>query len=754
MARMSLRPATVPPSRSGTRRPHAPIAGYVLALGIALIATSTLVGTLLLADFQRTDLRSRLHADNTDAADGFTQLTTGAAVAPAAIAGLISGVGQANVTDGTFTEFARPLLDEQAVTALEWIPSVNEAARGEFEARRALVYPGYEIRQFNAGGTFDPATSRPTYYPVAYVEPLAPNKKALGVDLGSEPTRNAALMTARDTGGHAATAPIKLAQGGIGILVVYPAYRAGSTHEDAAGRREALLGFGLSVLRPVILLNRATAGDQFASLNVALWDLGPQTSPAASPGIFIAAAGKEMANGGQPPAPGDPDTDVVQVSFAGRRLALVAAAGAGYAPTGMSPAWLLLSVGLVAMGLLGAYAYVRRRADLSMEAANDRLRSVVGASPDAFLGLDATGVVVDCTDQAATLFGRLPDQILGHRIEDLVLFRALDEEIDEEDEDASGTLRSPWIPTERTAPTVHHEGTVRRHVADGESIGIAVEVTMARARSSEDWPIACFIRDVAELVRAREERARAGRLEALGQLAAGVAHDFRNTLWGIEMVADSLRSTEVTRDGVHRDANLITDAVARGNTLAAQLLEFARTKPPTGGPISISATLRELAPMLEHLLGQHRNLVVTIDVADADASVVIERGQFQTALINLVANARDAMPDGGTVTIEAERVELGVTDADDLEITPGDYVLVRVTDDGTGMAPHVARHIFEPYFTTKEVGKGTGLGLATAFGTIRAADGAITVESELGQGTTFRILLPIDDPFDPSAHRG
>ncbi len=750
---MIPRRAADAPSRSGSRRPHAPIAGYVLAAGIALIAASTLVGTFFLLDFQRQGLESRLHAENTDAADAFGQLTTSAAVAPAAIAGLFSGVGPANVTDSTFAEFARPLLDEQAVTALEWIPVVPEASRRGFEAARALVYPGYGIRQFAPGGTFVQAESRPFYYPVAYVEPLEPNRKALGVDLGSEPTRSAALLTARDTGVLAATAPITLAQGGVGILVSHPAYRPGSSHDDLTGRRDALLGFGLSVLRPAILLDRATSGDKYANLSFALWDLGPQALPQAGLPVLIAVGGMDALPGVAPPSPMDAGTDTVYMSFAGRRLALVAIPGPGYDPSVASPAWLLVLVGLMAIGLLLAYGYIRRRSDQRMEAANDRLLSVVGASPDAFLGLDAAGVVVDCTEQATELFGRPADQVLGHRIDDLVLFRALeDEDEDGEADDTAGTSRSPWIPSERTAPLVHHEGTVRRHSAEGESASIAVEVTMARTRRAGDWPIACFVRDVAELVRARQERARAGRLEALGQLAAGVAHDFRNTLWGIEMVADSLRSTELTQDAVHRDANLITDAVARGNALAAQLLEFARTKPPTGGPISIAATLRELAPMLEHLLGQHRRLVVAIEIEDADSMAVVERGQLQTALINLVANARDAMPDGGSVTIQAERVELGVTDADDLEITPGDYVLLRVTDTGTGMPPHVARRIFEPYFTTKEVGKGTGLGLATAFGTIRAADGAITVESELGQGTTFRILLPIDDPFDPTAH--
>ncbi|MEI7742367.1 MAG: CHASE domain-containing protein [Chloroflexota bacterium] len=745
---------------SRSTRPHRndPVArrtgvvGLVLVAGTVLIALATAVGFLLVEESDATDLRARLHADNTDAADAFGQLTTGAGIAPAAIAGLFVSIGAANVSDSAFSEFTAPLLDTEAVNALEWIPRVAAAGKTSHEAGRAAVHPGYTIRQFVADGTFEPATGRPEYFPVAFVEPLDPNRKALGVDLSSETTRNAALQRSRDSGDYAATAPIKLAQGGLGMLVYYPAYDPAIGHADLEGRRTALLGFGVTVLRPAILLERATDGDQFAYLDVALYDLGPVSEVSAAPGTLIASHGPHVAGGGRPPAVGDGTgvQDAVQFEFGGRRLAMVAAPGAGYTSGQPASGSALLVAGSLAVLLLVAYAFLRRRTDRALRASAARLRSVVDASPDAFLGLDATGRVLDSTPQALALLGVDAPYLLGRSLDTLLVLEPPVEDGGEDeaagdDEDSSRAV-AWWMPAGDPGDTIHLEGSVER--PDGEIR--SVEVTMAAGLATSEWPVACFVRDVTEQRRAREERARAGRLEALGQLAAGVAHDFRNTLWGIDLVVGSLRTNEPTRESISRDADIIGDAVVRGNTLAAQLLEFARTRPPTGGAIAVGAVVRELGSMLEHLLGQHRALTVVI--LDDTSPAVIDRGQLQTVLINLIANARDAMPDGGSVRIDVERIELAVTDADDLEITPGDYVMVVVHDTGTGMPPSVASRIFEPYFTTKEVGKGTGLGLATAFGTIRAANGAITVESHVGAGTTFRILLPVDDPFDPSAH--
>lgn len=747
MTAMARAPRAFLARDSAARRPDA--LGLALAAATVLLAIATVVGFFVVRDNERADLRSRLHDDATDAANALQQLTTGAAVAPAAIAGLFVGVGPERVTDTIFAEFAAPLLDTEAVTALEWIPRVTASDVASYQQFRQTSVPGFALRQFTGSGTFGPASGRSEYFPVAYVEPLAPNRAALGVDLGSEATRAAALETARDTGAAAATAPIRLAQGGTGILVFYPAYGTEDGHDTVDGRRRALVGFGLAVLRPAILLERATNNVQFTSLTVALYDRGSTASQTYGAGSLIAAVGP----GAQDATPAigvdaSVPTTEIPFDFADRHLALVAAAAPGYASGAATGGWFLLFVGGAAVLLLIAYSLLRRRTDLALQASAARLRSVVEASPDAFLGLDEAGVVIDTSPQAEQMLGRSRAALLGRRIDDLIAFRPTDDDDEADDEDDAAPdagERTGWVPPGVAGATVHVEGAVTRD--DGDDL--AVEVTMAGGQPRSEWPVACFVRDVTESVNAREERARAGRLEALGQLAAGVAHDVRNTLWGIELVVTSLRS-KPTHDAMIQGALAITDAVERGNALANQLLEFARPRLPTGEPLVVGEVVQSLAPMLDHLLGAQRVLAVEVD--DGGALVMIERGQLQTVLINLVANARDAMPDAGRVRITVDRATLSVADADDLEITPGEYVTIWVADSGTGMAPTVARRIFEPYFTTKAVGKGTGLGLATAYGTIRGADGAITVDSRMGAGTTFRILLPVYDRYDPVVH--
>ena len=743
--RAAMTSITVHPRERDRPAPRPGLVSLLLAAGTLLVAVATIVGFAVQRDSDESALQARVYVDASDAADTLQRLTTAAGVAPAAIAGLFIGVGQTVVSDEIFAGFTAPLLDTEAMSALEWVPRVAAADAVAYEASRRGAYPGFILRQVNADGTFSPVSGRPAFYPVAFVQPFEGNSPALGLDLGSEATRATALMTARDTGALAATAPIHLAQGGTGMLVFYPAYASGLRHQTATERQAALVGFGLAVLRPSILLERAATGDQFAFVDLAVWDLGPVSGPEAA-GVLLAARGPD----GRPPA----TAPVVDASssgagaraithrfeYGGRRLALVAQTLRGYGPAGVSPAWALLAAGLTTVALLLLYGYLRRRTDRAIETTAARLRGVVDASPDAFLGLDADGRIVTFGARAEALLGRTPAELLGSRLDELISF---------DDDDADASTEPQWaisLGVGDTPTAGHREGIVRRPAGDTRS----VEAITAPGPVKGGWDVTCFVRDVTEQVRAREERARSGRLEALGQLAAGVAHDFRNTLWGIDLVAGGMRTREPSRASLDRDASVISDAVAHGNALAAQLLEFARPRLPTGEAVPPGAIVRSLAPMLEHLVGVQR--VLRLSIEDETSLVQIETGQLQAAVINLVTNAHDATGDGGVVDISVRCESVSSAQADALGITPGEVVAITVADSGTGMTAEVRLRLFEPYFTTKAVGKGIGLGLATLYGAVKGAGGAITVESEVGAGSTFRILLPVHEPFDPAAY--
>ncbi len=232
------------------------------------------------------------------------------------------------------------------------------------------------------------------------------------------------------------------------------------------------------------------------------------------------------------------------------------------------------------------------------------------------------------------------------------------------------------------------------------------------------------------------------RLEAIGQLAGGVAHDFNNILTVIGIHSEFLLAGLDPLEPHHNDAHEIHEAVTRASMLTKQLLAFSRRQGVEMTPVSLNDVVRDMAPMLRRLIGE--DIVVRTFLDPAVGIVLSDAGQMQQVIMNLAVNARDAMPHGGTITITTSEVEL-----DDSyvfahgAVTPGNYVMLAVSDTGCGMPEHVRARIFEPFFTTKPAGVGTGLGLATVLGIVRQSGGHIWVYSEPGEGSAFKIYLPL-----------
>ncbi|HXG89338.1 MAG TPA: ATP-binding protein [Vicinamibacterales bacterium] len=228
-------------------------------------------------------------------------------------------------------------------------------------------------------------------------------------------------------------------------------------------------------------------------------------------------------------------------------------------------------------------------------------------------------------------------------------------------------------------------------------------------------------------------------MEAVGRLAGGIAHDFNNLLTAIigytEIVMYGLEPADPRR----ADAEEISRAAMRAADLTRQMLTFSREQILQPKIIDLNITLSKVEPMLRRVLGE--DIVMTIAPKAVRGSVRVDPGQIEQVIMNLVVNARDAMPHGGRLTVETADAAL---DASSLppDAKPGAYAMLAVSDTGIGMSADVRARIFEPYYTTKEVGKGTGLGLSTAYGIVRQSDGFIHVYSEPGLGTTFRIYLP------------
>ena len=231
------------------------------------------------------------------------------------------------------------------------------------------------------------------------------------------------------------------------------------------------------------------------------------------------------------------------------------------------------------------------------------------------------------------------------------------------------------------------------------------------------------------------------KMEAMGQLTGGVAHDFNNLLTVILGNAEHLAERLAPHKELSAIAESIATAAERGSDLTRSLLAFARKQPLMPKDIDIGQKVIGMEPLLRRTLGEHIECAFHLDQEPLQASV--DPGQLASALLNLVLNARDAMPSGGKLTVEVQNISLGEADVDvNGEARPGDYVMVAVSDTGTGMTAEVARRAFEPFFTTKEVGKGTGLGLSMVYGFARQSGGLMQIRSEPGHGTAVRLFFP------------
>jgi signal transduction histidine kinase len=275
-----------------------------------------------------------------------------------------------------------------------------------------------------------------------------------------------------------------------------------------------------------------------------------------------------------------------------------------------------------------------------------------------------------------------------------------------------------------------------------------VTVSPIRGPTTAVSGLSAVARDISEKKHAEEVRRsleerlqQSERLESIGQLAGGVAHDFNNLL-GVILNYAALVAEAVGDDAaVQADVKEILDATERAVRLTRQLLMFARREPANAEPLRLNAVVEDVRALLANSLGEHIALIVR--PGRGLPSIRADQGQIEQVLLNLAVNARDAMLHGGTLTIDTTSLSIDATHAvGSPDVPAGPYVRLSVSDTGSGMPPEVVARAFEPFFTTKPKGEGTGLGLATVYGIVSDAGGAVMVHSEVGVGTTFELYFP------------
>jgi len=380
----------------------------------------------------------------------------------------------------------------------------------------------------------------------------------------------------------------------------------------------------------------------------------------------------------------------------------------------------------------------RKRADDALRASEERYRLLFERNLAGVYHTTLDGRILDCNESFARMFGCASrEEVLAHRAWDFYFDPA-------EREAELARLRA-----QKTLS--NYEARLRRK--DGSTLWVLENESLIDGE--EGWPeiIEGTIIDITERKHLEEQLRQGQKMEAVGRLAGGVAHDFNNLLTIISGYSQLLLGVHRAEEVPWTYAQEIKKAADRAASLTRQLLAFGRRQVLQPRALDLNAVVAELQKMLRRLISEDIELVTVPDYQLA--RVKADPGQIEQVILNLVVNARDAMPGGGKIIIETANV--CVDDSFTRRhpvMLPGSYVSLAVSDTGTGMDAETQRHIFEPFFTTKESGKGTGLGLATVYGIIKQSGGYIWVYSEPGRGTTFKIYLPRLEEAAESAEEG
>jgi PAS domain S-box-containing protein len=406
-----------------------------------------------------------------------------------------------------------------------------------------------------------------------------------------------------------------------------------------------------------------------------------------------------------------------------------AAAAVVLAVTESSGYWLALLLVLAPLYL----TYKMYRTGVESEANQG---AILEAAHDAIITMDSQFAIREFNPAAEQMFGYRRTDILGRHVEIL---------LQEDSRPPALDALGQYLATGR-GPLSGRQLELTGQRTDGTEFQF--ELTVARVGSESRSAVTGFMRDITERRLLEEQLRQSQKLEAIGRLSSGVAHDFNNILMSIMGSADLLLM-EVSDEAVRAEINEVKQSVDRGAGLTRQLLAFSRRQPTRSGLFALGDAVSGMETMLRRLIGPEIDFQIVRDTPPA--MVVADRAQFEQVILNLVINARDAMPEGGRLTITVEEVELDdAAAAMTAEGRTGRYARLSVADTGTGMDDATRAKLFEPFFTTKEQGKGTGLGLSIVYGIVKQSTGYITVASERGRGTTFLIYLPLATAPQPA----
>lgn len=397
----------------------------------------------------------------------------------------------------------------------------------------------------------------------------------------------------------------------------------------------------------------------------------------------------------------------------------------------ISPLNVFIIVALLSIGLfiLNARMQENKKANLMRR----KLSAIVNSSNDGIISKDLNGIVTSWNIGAERIFGYSAKEIIGHPIS--ILFPP-----DKKNEEPDILKRIAH------GEKIQHFETVRKR-KDGKLINVSVTISPLKNAKNEIIGASKIVRDITENKRLEQQLRQSHKMGAIGQLAGGIAHDFNNLLGIIIGNLDLLERSISENDPTKKRVITALKAATRGADLTKRLLIFSRQQNLSSKPSNLNDAINNLVEMVSHILGPDINIITELD--NSLPLVLVDIAEFETALLNLATNARDAMPNGGKLIISTKCREIDTTylSVQTKEIPIGLYAAISVTDTGQGIPPEILDRVYEPFFTTKERGKGTGMGLSMVYGFAKQSGGTVKIYSEMNRGTTVTLYLPLAEPM-------
>lgn len=631
--------------------------------------------------------------------------------------------GSENVTFNEFHDFTEYLTRNHAISAWAWIPTIKATDKDKLDTSFAKTgVSDFKIWQLDESGKQVPSSCLKECYPIFYIAPLEGNERALGYDISSAPKPRAALSEASITGLATATEPLTLVQevsNQRGMVVYLPVYENNSSR--------SLKGVVAAGLRMGHFLGRT---DQSEPIILELSLLGKGEVP------DVLATSWTPEN--------QPDKRLLSLTRPvlafGKVFGVSAHAGPAFMKMHpMRSSWLTLFGGAA---LTAAFSFITwttlRRKELlerlvtertvELQNSEERFKALHNASFGG-IAMHDQGTIFDCNQGLSDLTGYTLQELVGIEVINLVSPDSRDrvkQHISKNDEQFC------------EAEGLRKDGTVFPLILSGSNVPYK-----ERTVSVSEF------RDITDLKQAEKERKelhdqllQSQKMEALGALAGGIAHDFNNILSGILGFAELARNTCPNDSKTKEYLDKELDAIHRASSLVKQILAFSRKGLETKEPVQPAAVIKEGLNLLR------ASLPTTIEIhqkIDPNCGFIIGNPtNIHQVLVNLCTNALHAMDDEkGSLIVSLSRIELAASDLrDQSNASPGPFIVLSISDTGCGMDPKTRERIFEPYFTTKDASKGTGMGLGLVHKIVQDYGGFIKVESELDRGSTFQVFFP------------